>query len=63
MLQITHEEQIKIGFDPFMKGFLSKKWSEAQNDYYQKEIKDPVFSIDWRKNAIVTALIDYGTKM
>jgi len=63
MLQIAHEDKIKIGFDPFVKGFLSKEWAEAQNDYYRKEIKDPVFNIDRWEKAIVTVLIDYRTKM
>jgi len=31
MLRIAHQEHDKIGFNPFTKGFLSKKWSEVQN--------------------------------
>jgi len=63
MMKTAHAEQRKIGFDSFLKGFLSNKWSEIQNMYYRKEVKDPFFNADrWRKS-VVMGLIDYGTTM
>jgi len=35
----------------------------VQNNYYRKEIRDPVFNIDRWNNGVVTALLDYGVTM
>ena len=59
-LIVAHKNQMKVGYDLFVKGFLVREWGMLQRRYYSKEIRDNKYnSVRWTR-VLVDKLLTIG---
>ena len=59
----AHKNQEQIGYQAFLKGFLTKKWYQLQETYYRNERMDRKYnSKRWRKE-VVRLIINFGNEL
>ena len=59
----AHEHQMQLGFGAFIKGFVSEKWSDVQQTYYAKEVRNFKYNIERWRQLLVKLIIDRGNEL
>ena len=52
-----------MGFEAFIKGYISPKWAEVQHLYHSKEIRDTKYNLEKWKLMFVRMIIDRGNSL